>query len=355
MQCYHVWDKRGISEEDKVHQLIFDFCEEGAILKSNAFKDHRCIEDVGVERQSHFEKHSDIRWIPEEELLRHGWAFECQECSKIVGNGVLIFYKESLCSSCKEAEEKFHEKDIRRYNMQFRIWYLACWLISIGTCIGVYISKGISLGGFSLGCLLWSIAFSSYSKNFHFNTFGERFWDFVIGTFIYMIIPVGMNIIMTGKLPTWLNPVVAIESIESGMNIIVTGELFTWLNPIIAIVSIILVMLLRWLYLIAKLVIYGLVYYTIRRLNAELIRYWLNLKVGDWIISNGSVCRVVNNKNLYWITVDQKNYITRYSGTHGSGYSIFDVKDTKLSIEEVERIATPIEIVQEKIRRKSIS
>lgn len=330
MQCYHVWDKKGISKEDEVHQLIFEFCEEGAVLESIAFKDHHCIEDVGVEMQPHFGKYSHIRRIPEAELLKHGWTLGCQKCSKTVGNGVLIFHENFLCASCEEKEEKSFKEGSLRCNLIFRIWGIICWIISVGTCLGVVVFKGISLEGFSLSCLLWSIAFYNYKGQFYYDTPSDEFRSIVLGTFGFIIIPLGTNMFITGGIPTWLNTIVALVLVISMMSII-------------------------WIYPKLEILIVELVFCTNRWLDREISKSWLNLRVGDWIINRGCVCRVISNKDPYWITVDKMTYITSYSGTNGSGYKIFDVKDAKLSIDEIERTATATEIAQEKIRRKSLS
>ncbi|MEC2549805.1 hypothetical protein P9W96_31720, partial [Bacillus cereus] len=50
MPVFHVWYKKGITDEDKLHQIVRSKNDNKAILKSDAYKEGRRIDLVGLEK-----------------------------------------------------------------------------------------------------------------------------------------------------------------------------------------------------------------------------------------------------------------------------------------------------------------
>ncbi|MEC3226215.1 hypothetical protein P9027_30325 [Bacillus thuringiensis] len=354
MPVFHVWYKKGKTDEDKLHQIVGSRNENKAILKSDAYKEGRCIDDVGIERYECFKEESNMPL--REELLELGWAFRCTECYQVVGDGIILtkVFRRIFCECCKEKIEKeiyessYFRKDIDA--MLTYIFLINSLLIIIGTCMSGYIYDGISLPGFVISFLLWCTNWMFYHIPFNQSSFDpdSDFKRDLIAIGGFTIIPILIHWYVTGGIPNWLN----LDWFNSW-----------WLNLSAFLILAVILMIIAFISVtIFCLLVHDALPSLTRWLERQRKSYWIVLNYGDWVIYKGCTCQVISSNTLfhsnrYSVTLDECSYLSIESITRLDGYFIVENKKNItvfMDEDEIERVATEEEIQQE-INRRSKS
>ncbi|MEJ9261264.1 hypothetical protein P4517_21670 [Bacillus thuringiensis] len=351
MPVFHVWYKKGITDEDKLHQIVRSKNENKAILKSDAYKEGRCIDDVGIEKYECLK--AEFGMSLREELFELGWAFRCAKCYQVVGDGIILtkVFRGIFCECCKEQNAKeIDEYSHFRKVIDARLTYIfriSCLLIIIGTCMAGYIYDGISLPGFVMSYLLWCTNWLFYYISVNQSTFEPesdlKKDSIAIGGFTF--IPIVINLLVTGEIPNWLY----LDWFNS-----------QWLNLSSFLILAVILMIIAYIIIfIFRVLVHEAIPSLIRWLKRQRKSYWIDLNYGDWVIYKGCTCQVISSNTLfhsnrYSVTLDEWSYLSIESITRLDGYFIVENKKNItvfMDEDEIERVATEEEIQQEINRR----